>query len=575
MLEASDGAEGLARMVESPVNPASSPTRSPAAPLPVVPGSGGSGDPRYWQTVPAQGAANAPLLLDSVLYWSCRLTETKPPANEDVWTNSEQPCCMNRHDGFVCGIFMDWSVRKIGQRWWLFDPHGNAFFATLATPQRAGDRRTITVYYHGKPRAAVRPPWDGGLIWAQDSAGNAWVATANEGLGASVWWPNKDYLADEPDSQRVAITMPDPMFDVSNGRLRGVTPHPDSTTTYEWFVMRPINNYDIAINAGGYAHFSTIYAGEAGPLTMDFWPLAYHREAAERQFTQAQSMMKCFESWFGPYPWYEDGYKLVETPHLGMEHQTAVAYGNHYGNGYLGRDLSHTGLGLLWDFIVVHESAHEWFGNNITMQDQADMWVHESFANYSENLYTECLAGKQAGAQYVIGTRQNIRNDRPIVGQYGVNDQGSGDMYYKGGNMLHTIRQIIGDDAKWRGILRGLNSTFRHQTVTGQQVQDYISREAGVDLRKVFEQYLTTTHVPVFEYAIVDSTLAYRWSDVIAGFDMPVKATVSDSGFAVLHPTEAWQRTAIHLKDPISFHLDQNFYVLTQHDVALPPQTGR
>ena len=456
-----------------------------------------------------------------------------------------------------------------------FRRDGNAFFATLATPQRAGDRRTITVYYHGKPRAAVRPPWDGGLIWAQDSAGNAWVATANEGLGASVWWPNKDYLADEPDSQRVAITMPDPMFDVSNGRLRGVTPHPDSTTTYEWFVMRPINNYDIAINAGGYAHFSTIYAGEAGPLTMDFWPLAYHREAAERQFTQAQSMMKCFESWFGPYPWYEDGYKLVETPHLGMEHQTAVAYGNHYGNGYLGRDLSHTGLGLLWDFIVVHESAHEWFGNNITMQDQADMWVHEGFANYSENLYTECLAGKQAGAQYVIGTRQNIRNDRPIVGQYGVNDQGSGDMYYKGGNMLHTIRQIIGDDAKWRGILRGLNSTFRHQTVTGKQVQEYISREAGVNLQKVFDQYLTTTHVPVFEYAIVDSTLAYRWSDVIAGFDMPVKATVTDSGFTMLRPTETWQRTTIHLKDPVTFRLDQNFYVLTRHDLAPAPQTGR
>jgi aminopeptidase N len=456
-----------------------------------------------------------------------------------------------------------------------FRRDGNAFFATLGTTQRAGDRRTITVYYHGKPRAAVRPPWDGGLIWAQDSAGNAWVATANEGLGASVWWPNKDYLADEPDSQRVAITMPDPMFDVSNGRLRGVTPHPDSTTTYEWFVMRPINNYDIAINAGGYAHFSTIYAGEAGPLTMDFWPLAYHREAAERQFTQALSMMKCFESWFGPYPWYEDGYKLVETPHLGMEHQTAVAYGNHYGNGYLGRDLSHTGLGLLWDFIVVHESAHEWFGNNITMQDQADMWVHESFANYSENLYTECLAGKQAGAQYVIGTRQNIRNDRPIVGQYGVNDEGSGDMYYKGGNMLHTIRQIVGDDAKWRSILRGLNSTFRHQTVTGKQVQDYISREAGVDLRTVFEQYLTTTRVPVFEYSIVDSTLAYRWSDVIAGFDMPVKATVTDSGFTMLRPTEAWQRTTIHLKDPVTFHLDQNFYVLTRHDLAPPPQTGR
>jgi aminopeptidase N len=443
---------------------------------------------------------------------------------------------------------------------------GNAFFATLPTPQRAGDRRTITVYYHGTPVVAKRPPWDGGLIWAHDSAGNPWVATANEGLGASVWWPNKDYLGDEPDSQRIAITLPNALFDVSNGRLRGVTPHPDSTTTYEWFVTSPINNYNVAINAGTYAHFTTIYAGESGPLTMDFWPLASHREAAERQFTQALSMMKCFESWFGPFPWYADGYKLVEAPHLGMEHQAAVAYGNHYQNGYLGRDLSHTGLGLLWDFIVVHESAHEWFGNNISMQDQADMWVHESFANYSENLYTECLAGKDAGAQYAIGTRRNIRNDRPIVGQYGVNDEGSGDMYYKGGNMLHTIRQVVGDDAKWRGVLRGLNQTFWHQTVTGQQVQDYISRQAGIDLSKVFRQYLTTTQVPTFEYAINDSTLSYRWINVVPGFDMPVKATLSDSGYTVIRPTEAWQRAVVRLKDPTSFHLDQNFYVLAQHD---------
>jgi aminopeptidase N len=452
---------------------------------------------------------------------------------------------------------------------------GNAFFASLATPQRVGDRRTITVYYHGTPRVATRPPWDGGLIWAHDSAGNPWVATANEGLGASVWWPNKDYLADEPDSQRVAITLPNSLFDVSNGRLRGVTPHPDSTTTYEWFVTSPINNYDVAITAGTYAHFTTIYAGESGPLTMDFWPLASHLETAQHQFTQAQSMMKCFESWFGPYPWYADGYKLVEAPHLGMEHQTAVAYGNHYQNGYLGRDLSHTGLGLLWDFIVVHESAHEWFGNNISMQDQADMWVHESFANYSENLYTECLAGREAGAQYVIGTRRNIRNDRPIVGQYGVNDEGSGDMYYKGGNMLHAIRQIIGDDAKWRTILRGLNQTFWHQTVTGKQVQEYISRQAGIDLSKVFQQYLTTTQVPVLEYAIADSTLSYRWSHVVPGFDMPVKVTTTDSGFTLIRPNDTWQHMPLHLKDPVTFRVDQNFYVLTQHDLAAPPQAGR
>lgn len=441
---------------------------------------------------------------------------------------------------------------------------GFAFFATLTQRQRVGERRTITVYYHGHPVAAKRPPWDGGLIWQHDSLGNTWVATANEGTGASVWWPNKDYLADEPDSQRIAITVPDSMVDVSNGRLRKVSPHADRTTTYEWFVASPINNYNVTINAGAYAHFSSMYAGEAGPLTLDFWPLAYHLDVAERQFLQVPPMLKCFESWFGPYPWYEDGYKLVETPHLGMEHQTAIAYGNHYQNGYLGRDLSHTGLGLLWDFIVVHESAHEWWGNSISVQDHADMWLHESFANYSENLYTECVAGTGAGAQYVIGTRQNIRNDRPIVPPFGVNAQGSGDMYYKGGNMLHTIRQVIGDDAKWKSILRGLNQDFRHQTVTGLQVEAYISQHAGIDLSRIFVQYLTTTQIPVFEYAIADSTLTYRWTNVVPGFDMPVLVTLADTGFVAIHPTEQWQHTVLHMSDPTRFRVDENFYVLAR-----------
>ena len=441
---------------------------------------------------------------------------------------------------------------------------GNAFFATVAQRQRAGESRLITVYYHGHPVVAKRPPWDGGLIWQHDSLGHPWVATANEGTGASVWWPNKDYLGDEPDSQRIAITVPDPMVDVSNGRLRKVTPHADSTTTYEWFASSPLNNYNVTINAGSYAHFSSIYAGEAGPLTLDFWPQAYHREVAERQFLQVTPMLKCFESWFGPFPWYEDGYKLVETPHLGMEHQSAIAYGNHYQNGYLGRDLSRTGLGLLWDFIVVHESAHEWWGNNISSQDHADMWVHESFANYAENLYTECLAGKAAGAQYAIGTRQGIRNDRPIVPQFGVNAQGSGDMYPKGGNMLHTIRQIIADDTKWRAILRGLNQDFRHQTVTGQQVQAYISQHAGIDLSKVFAQYLTTIQIPVFEYTIADSTLTYRWTNVVAGFDMPVKVTLADTGFVTLRPTAQWQRLVLHMTDPRQFRVDENFYVIAR-----------
>ena len=446
-----------------------------------------------------------------------------------------------------------------------FRRDGDAFFVTFAARQRAGETRTVTVWYHGKPRVARRPPWDGGFTWSQDSLGNRWIATSNEGLGASVWWPNKDHLSDEPDSQRIAITVPDPMVDVSNGRLRSTTHNPDGTTTFEWFVTEPINNYDVAVNAGTYAHYADTLAGAAGPLTMDFWPLAYHLDAAQRQFRQATPMLRCFEQWFGPYPWYADGYKLVETPHLGMEHQSAVAYGNRFRNGYLGRDLSGTGLGLGWDFIIVHESAHEWWGNNISMQDQADMWIHESFGNYAEGIYTECQLGRTAGAAYVIGTRIGIRNDRPIVPAYGVNAEGSGDMYPKGGNMLHAIRQIVDDDAKWRDILRGLNRTFRHQTVTGRQVQEYIGREAGMDLSRVFAQYLTTTMVPEFQYKVEGTTLSYRWANVVPGFDMPVRVQVPGMGTRMLRPTEAWQTLEVQGPRAAELVVDDDFYVTSRN----------
>jgi aminopeptidase N len=421
-------------------------------------------------------------------------------------------------------------------------PDGNAMFVSLKSVQKPGTMRKLTVYYHGKPKAATRPPWDGGYIWQHDSLGNRWTATANEGLGASVWWPTKDYLADEPDSQRVAITVPDPMLDVSNGRLRSTTHNADGTTTFEWFVAEPINTYNVEVNAGQYAHFADTFAGEKGTLTLDFWPLAYHVDTARVQFAQAKPMLKCFEHWFGPYPWYKDGYKLIEAPHLGMEHQSGVAYGNKFKNGYSGRDLSGTGWGMKWDFIIVHESAHEWWGNNITTKDPADMWIHESFANYAEGLYAECQDGKQAGAEYIIGSRRNIKNDGPIIGTYGVNNEGSGDVYYKGGSMLHMMRQIVDNDDTWRAVLRGLNSTFYHQTVTGADVQAYINRKSGKDFSKVFQQYLTTTNIPVLEYKSVDGSLAYRWTNVVAGFAMPVKAALTPGAATTwLRPTEAWK----------------------------------
>ena len=443
---------------------------------------------------------------------------------------------------------------------------GSAFFVTLRANQRAGETRAITVWYHGKPHVGRRLPWDGGFTFARDSLGQPWIATANEGVGASIWWPNKDYLGDEPDSQRIAITVPDPMIDVSNGRLRSTTHNRDGTTTYEWFVISPINNYDVTINAGQYAHFSDTLDGEAGRLTLDFWPLAYHADTAKRQFQQVIPMLHCFEHWFGPYPWFADGYKLVETPHLGMEHQSAIAYGNHFLNGYLGHDLSRTGIGLQWDFIIVHESAHEWFGNNISDQDRADMWLHESFANYAEGIYTECRLGKTAGAAYMIGARAGVRNDRPIIPAYGVNAQGSGDMYPKGGNLLLTIRTSIDDDAKWRDILRGLNKAFYHQTVTGRQVEDYISREAGIDLSKVFAQYLSTTQIPVFEYRVQvaergGGMLSYHWANVVPGFDMPVRVNIPGLGTRTLRPTEAWQTLEVSSPRAAELSVDERFYV--------------
>ena len=442
-----------------------------------------------------------------------------------------------------------------------FQRDGNAHFVRLPDRQRPGEVHTVTVHYHGRPVVAVRPPWDGGFIWQTDGRGNRWVATANQGLGASAWWPNKDHASEEPDSQRISITVPTPMVNVSNGRLRRTTVNDDGTTTWEWFVTVPINNYGVAVNAGSYAHWQEVFDGEEGPLTLDYWPLAENEAAARRQWTQVPSMMRCFEHWFGPYPFYEDGYKLVETPHLGMEHQSAIAYGNGFANGYRGADLSGTGQGLAWDFIIVHESAHEWFANNVTAAESGDLWIHESFANYSENLYTECLTGsKEAGAEYVIGTRSRITNERPIVGDYGVNDQGPGDKYYKGGNLLHTLRQLVEDDDRWREALRGLNREFRHQAVSTAQVEAYLSKATGIPLQEFFQQYLRTTRVPVLELLREGARLQYRWTDVVPGFDMPVRVAVGEAPMAWIHPTRDWK--AMDAPVGATLRLDPNFYVM-------------
>jgi aminopeptidase N len=416
------------------------------------------------------------------------------------------------------------------------------------------------VYYHGKPRIAKNPPWDGGVIWTKDKNGFPWITVACQGLGASVWYPCKDHQSDEPDSAELHITAPLDLVSVSNGRLRSKVDNKDGTSTYSWAVVNPINNYCIIPYIGKYVNFNEVYKGEKGNLDMNYWVLDYNLEKAKKQFTDAPRMMKAFEYWFGPYPFYEDGYKLVDAPHLGMEHQSATAYGNGYQNGYHGRDLSGTGWGMKWDFIIVHESGHEWFANNITSKDLADMWIHEGFTNYAETLFTEYYYGKEAGDAYVIGTRKLIRNNVPIIAAYGVNKEGSSDMYYKGGNMLHTIRQIINDDEKFRNILRGLNKTFYHQTITSKQIEDYINKNSGIDFSKVFDEYLRTILVPTLEYKISSGVLSYRWTNVVEGFNMPVKIMLSKDKYSFIYPGETFKQIKFSSNN---IKVDDNFYINT------------
>ena len=438
-----------------------------------------------------------------------------------------------------------------------FDREGNAYFIELKQKQKKNDINYIKINYEGFPKEAIRAPWDGGLSWTKDENGNHFIATSCQGLGASVWWPNKDHMYDEVDSMLISVNIPKNLTNVSNGRLRKVTEHKNDTKTFDWFVTNPINNYGVNINIGDYVSFSEVYKGEKGDLDIDNYVLSYNLEKAKDQFKQVPMMIEAFEHWFGPYPFYEDSFKMVEVPYLGMEHQSSITYGNKYQNGYLGRDLSGSGWGLKFDYIIIHEGGHEWFANNITYKDIADMWVHEGFTCYSENLYVDYFFGKEASADYVIGTRRGISNRKPIIGQYDINREGSGDMYSKGANLLHTIRQLAEDDEVWRKTLRGLNKEFYHSTVTTGEIEEYISKSIGMDLSKVFDQYLRDHRVPVFEYEITNGVLMYRWDNVIDGFDMPLEVII-DGENTQLYPTLEFKQ--IPIKN-LYINVDEDYYI--------------
>jgi aminopeptidase N len=439
-----------------------------------------------------------------------------------------------------------------------FHRDGNAWFIRLQKDQITGSVNEIVVSFAGKPQISRNPPWSGGLSWRRDKHDNPFIVTTCQGDGASLWWPCKDHQYDEPDSLHISVTVPEHLTGVSNGRLRGVTKNPDHTVTYNWMVSSPINNYCVNLNIADYAHFSEKYQGERGVLDCDYYVLKDNLDKARSYFAEVKRMLDALEHWFGPYPFYADSYKLVEVPYPGMEHQSSVTYGNGYKYGYGGRDVSKSGWGMKFDFIIIHESAHEWYGNSITSKDIADMWIHEGFGAYSETLFVDYHYGREAGNDYCIGTRANIGNRAPIIGPYGVNTGGSGDMYSKAANMLHTLRQIVGNDEQFRAMVRGLSGRFYHQTVTTEQVENYLSESTGLDLKFFFDQYLRNTKIPVFEFSEEGNILKYRWSNCIDGFDMPLKIRV-DNQEKWVNPVTGWKELEVPGNSKIE--VDRNFYV--------------
>ena len=411
-----------------------------------------------------------------------------------------------------------------------------AVFIDFPNVLTAKSEQSIRFYYSGKPIIAKRAPWDGGFVYTKDSQGKKWIGVACQGTGASLWYPVKDSQSDEPDyGATIKVAVPNGLMDVSNGRLTGSEDLKNGYTRWDWEVKNPINTYAINVSIGDYVHIHDNYKG----LDLDYYVLRENEAKARVHFEEVKPMMDCYQSKFGTYPFANDGYKLVETPYLGMEHQSAVAYGNQYVNGYLGRDLSGTGIGLLFDYIIIHESGHEWFGNSISSKDIADMWIHEGFTTYTECVYVECQYGYEKGQQYVNGLKKAVDNDKPIIGQYGVNKEGSGDMYPKGALLLNTVRHIVNDDAKWWKILLKYSETFRYKIIDTETVVNFFNKETGIDLTSVFNQYLRHTSIPKLEFRKTKGKLQFRWESDESNFNMPIDIKIEGKKYR-LYPTNTW-----------------------------------
>ncbi|MFQ5604356.1 MAG: M1 family metallopeptidase [bacterium] len=443
-----------------------------------------------------------------------------------------------------------------------FERELSAVYVRFPEKLTANSIHEITVFYSGTPQIARRPPWEGGFVWSRDKLGNPWVAVTCQGTGASLWWPNKEHQSDEPDSMLISVSVPQGLMNVSNGRLRRQQ-DTDGWTRWDWFVSYPINNYNVTLNIGKFAHFDDIYIN-GHTLTLDYYVMPYNLKKARAQFRQVKPMLACFEKYFGKYPFIRDGYKLVESPHLGMEHQTAVAYGNQYQNGYLGRASSE--IGLSFDFIIIHETAHEWWGNSVTSKDIADMWIHESFGAYAEALYVECINGYQVALTYQNAKKPGVGNRRPVQGVFHVNKEGSRDMYPKGSLMLNTLRSVLDDDRLWFEVIRGIAEQFKYQTITADDLVNYVNEKTGRDFTYFFDQYLKYPKLPQLEITVIkkgDSLLAkYRWRADVKDFHMPIKITTSKHKYEFIYPTSEWQTTVLENMTPADFKLaEELFYI--------------
>jgi aminopeptidase N len=443
-----------------------------------------------------------------------------------------------------------------------FNREGDAFFVRFPEVIPKDAVISLSVFYHGQPIIAVNPPWSGGFVWEKDSLDRDWIGIACEGTGASLWWPNKDHLSDEPESMRISIIAPDSLMAVSNGLLKKVTPLGEHRKEWIWEVSYPINNYNVTLNLAHYGYFQDIYRNpESELLPLDYYVLDYNLNKARTHFIQVKDMLSCFEHYLGRFPFWNDGYTLVETPYWGMEHQSAIAYGNNYENNEYG-----------FDFIIVHESAHEYWGNSVTVRDHAELWIHESFATYMEVLYVEYFQGRRKAQQYLNDQRKMIYNVKPILGPLEVNynEWNDADMYYKGSWMLHSIRNTLNDDSLWFKMLKATYQEFKYRNITSSDLINYMDGMTSYDLKPIFRQFLTTTGIPTLKVKKRMSKkglkLTFRWENVVGDFNMPVVIQINKEKELFLYPNVKRQKILLPAvqADGIRFDTDRFYYQVSE-----------